>query len=637
MESPLIASAWLKPDYRASLEQAGARIRELTPADTLPAALEGCSGLMLTGGADVDPRHYGDDDVHETVEIDEVRDRVELALAREALARDLPVLAICRGAQVLNTAAGGTLVQDIPSALPDSLNHQQLEHRDVPVHDVSVVRGTCLWTLLEPRLTADGTMAVNSRHHQAVKAPGQGFVVSAVSPDGIIEAIEKPAAQFCVGVQWHPENFRTGGEFGSLFDGFVAAARRRLGKSKEQVQQVTNEVIEVEEDFATMFEASFKAKRFQNGQTIEGTIVAIGAEAAFVNVGGKGEATIELTELRNEDGALEVGVGDRIQATVVATAGGLRLSRKLQRGAATARQLEDAFRAGLPVEGKVEHAIKGGYEVTIARQRAFCPFSQMDLHRQTDQTVHDGRVYTFKIIEYREGGQKFVVSRRALLEEEQKTQAADVRRSIAIGAIISGRVVSVRDFGAFVDLGGGVQGLLHVSEMGWSRVSDTSQIATPGQEITVQVLRIDDKTKQIALGLKQLTADPWTTSQSAYAVGQVVQGKVTRVAEFGAFVELAPGIEALAHVSTFAPSGRSGGWARAVPPGTTAEFEIVSVDPAKKRIGVSLVDGRPSKTAAAAEEAADLRDYAAREETPEAKTFGSLADKLRGALTPRKR
>jgi len=646
MESPLIASAWLKPDYRASLEQAGARIRELTPADALAGALAGCRGLMLTGGVDVRPRAYGEEDVHDTVEIDPVRDQFELALAREALARDLPVLAICRGAQVLNTAAGGTLVQDIPSALPESLNHQRLEHtnKDVPVHDVSVVRGTCLWTLLEPRLDAQGSMAVNSRHHQAVKAPGKGFVVSAISPDGIIEAIEKPAAQFCVGVQWHPENFRTGGEFGSLFDGFVAAARRRLSQSeKQQVQHVMSNQIEVEEDFAAMFEASFKAKRFQNGQTIEGTIVAIGNEAAFVNVGGKGEATIELSELRDEDGALEVAVGEKIQATVVSTAGGIKLSRRLQRGAATARQLEDAFRAGLPVEGKVEKAIKGGYEVSIARQRAFCPFSQMDLSRQSDESAHNGRVYTFKIIEYREGGKKFVVSRRALLEEEQKARAVEVRKSIAIGAVITGRVVSVRDFGAFIDLGGGVQGLLHVSEMGWSRVSDTTQFATPGQEITVQVLRMDDKTQQIALGLKQLTADPWTTAQSAYAVGQVVQGRVTRVAEFGAFVELAPGIEALAHVSTFAPAGRSGGWARTVPPGTTVAFEIVSIDPAKKRIGVSLVDGRPSKTAAAAEEAADLREYAERQDAAkdaakgaaDTTSFGSLADKLRGALTRR--
>ena len=135
---------------------------------------------------------------------------------------------------------------------------------------------------------------------------------------------------------------------------------------------------EPEEDFAAMFEASLKAKRFERGQTIEGTIVAIGPEVAFVDVGGKGEATIEVGELKDADGDLEVAVGDRIQAMVVSTVGGLTLSRTLARGAATARQLEDAFQAGLPVEGKVERAVKGGYEVRIARQRAFCPISQID-------------------------------------------------------------------------------------------------------------------------------------------------------------------------------------------------------------------------------------------------------------------
>jgi putative glutamine amidotransferase len=227
MDKPLIVSAWVKPDYRASLEDAGANVRELSPADPLPQALDGCDGVMLTGGADVDPREYGDHDVHPTVEIDPVRDRYELALAKEALARDLPILAICRGAQVLNTAAGGTLVQDIPSALPGAINHQQTQQKDVAVHEVTVTRGTCLWTLLEPRLNPDATVAVNSRHHQSVKTPGTGFVVSAVSPDGIVEAIEKPDATFCVGVQWHPENFRTGGEFRTLFQGLVDAARRR--------------------------------------------------------------------------------------------------------------------------------------------------------------------------------------------------------------------------------------------------------------------------------------------------------------------------------------------------------------------------------------------------------------------------
>jgi len=399
-------------------------------------------------------------------------------------------------------------------------------------------------------------------------------------------------------------------------------------------------VSETEEDFAALFEASIQAKRFENGETIAGTIVAIGPEVAFVNVGGKGEATIDVDELKNDDGVLE---GDRIQATVVSNSGGLTLSRKLALGAATVRQLEDAFRAGLPVEGKVEKAMKGGYEVRIARQRAFCPMSQIDLIRTADPAVHEGRVYTFRIIEFREGGEKFVVSRRALLEEEQRARAVEIRRSIVVGAVMTGRIVSVRDFGAFVDLGAGVQGLLHVSEMGWSRVSDTSQAVTPGQEITVKVLRVDDGTQRIALGLKQLTADPWSMVPTTYEVGQVRTGRVTRIAEFGAFVELEPGIEGLAHVSTFAPTGSSGGWSKSVTPGMTGAFEILSIDPEKKRIGVALVEAGSSRRHAvlnagdAAEEAADEREYIAREETAQAQSFGSLADKLRGALEPREK
>src|SRR5688572_26926480 len=207
-----------------------------------------------------------------------------------------------------------------------------------------------------------------------------------------------------------------------------------------------------------MFEASLKAKRIRQGQTIEGTIVGIGPEVVFVDVGGKGEATIEVAELKDADGDIQVSVGDRIQAVVVSTAGGLTLSRKLARGAATQRQIEDAFHTGLPVEGRVEKAVKGGYEVRIAGQRAFCPFSQIDILR-TDPSMHEGKVYTFRISEYKEGGRNLVVSRRALLEEEQKGRAVEVRQSIVPGAVLTGRVASVREFGAFIDLGGGVQGL----------------------------------------------------------------------------------------------------------------------------------------------------------------------------------
>jgi len=399
-------------------------------------------------------------------------------------------------------------------------------------------------------------------------------------------------------------------------------------------------VTEPDEDFATLFEASLQARRFERGQTIEGTIVAIGPEVAFVNVGGKGEAVIEIGELKDADGALEVAVGDRIQAMVVSTEGGLTLSRKLARGAATDRQLEDAFRAGLPVEGKVERAVKGGYEVRIARQRGFCPLSQIDIVRNTAPESHEGRVYTFRIIEYKEGGKNLVVSRRALLEEEQRASAVEIRRSIVVGAVLTGRVTSVREFGAFVDVGAGVQGLLHVSEMGWSRVSDPSQFLSPGQEITVKVLRVDEDGQKISLGLKQLTADPWSVVQATYEVGQVLTGRVTRLAEFGAFVELEPGVEGLAHASTFAPTGRSERWSKSVSVGTTGAFEILSIDPEKKRIGVALVQEGVARDGGAvldAREAEEVREYTARADVASAEGFGSLADKIRGALKPREK
>ncbi len=395
----------------------------------------------------------------------------------------------------------------------------------------------------------------------------------------------------------------------------------------------TAAVTDPNDDFAAMFEASLKPKRFEKGQTIEGAIVAIGPEVAFINVGGKGEAMIDIAELKDDEGHLEVAVGDRIQAIVVSTAGGLTLSRKLARGAATQRQLEDAFHSGLPVEGKVEKAVKGGYEVRIARQRAFCPISQIDI-RRNDAVTHEGQVYTFRIIEYKEGGRNIIVSRRALLEEEQRASAAEVRRTIVPGAVLTGRVASVREFGAFVDLGGGVQGLLHVSEMGWSRVSDTSHIVKPGDEITVKVLRVDDDQQRISLGLKQLTVDPWSRVQDTYEIGQVVTGRVTRVVEFGAFVELEPGIEALAHASTFAATGRSDAWSSMVAPEMTGAFEILSIDLEKKRIGVALVPEGSAR--AIAHEAKESAEDTTHEEAP-AEGFGSLADKLRGALKPREK
>jgi small subunit ribosomal protein S1 len=358
-------------------------------------------------------------------------------------------------------------------------------------------------------------------------------------------------------------------------------------------------VSEQEEDFAAMFEASVKARRFDRGQTIEGTIVGFGPKVAFVNVGGKAEAEIDLAELKDADGDVEMSIGDRIEAMVVSTSGGIVLSRKGVRNAVTQRELEDAFQAGVAVEGKVATVVKGGYEVRIARERAFCPLSQIDVARTADPAVHVGQVYAFRIIEYKDGGKNVVVSRRKHLEAQQRASAADVRKAIVPGAVLTGRVASVPEFGAFVDLGGGIQGLLHVSEMSWSRVANPNEIVAPGDQITVKVLRVDDATQKISLGLKQLLDDPWSTVATTYEVGQVRAGRVTRVADFGAFVELEPGIEGLAHSSTFAPTGRTGEWAKSVAVGFTGAFEILSIDTGQKRIGIGLVDEGSSRAAGA--------------------------------------
>jgi small subunit ribosomal protein S1 len=380
-----------------------------------------------------------------------------------------------------------------------------------------------------------------------------------------------------------------------------------------------------DEDFAAMFEASLKARQFSRGQTIEGTVVAIGPKVAFVDVGGKGEAEIEVEELKDVDGSFEVAVGDRIHARIVSTSEGIVLSRKGVRNAATQHEIEEAFRARLSVEGKVVQEIKGGYEVRIARERAFCPLSQIDIARTTEPAVHIGRVYAFRVTEYSDNGKNVVVSRRKHLEDEQRAVADELRKTIVPGAVLTGRVVSVRDFGAFVDLGGGIQGLLHVSEMGWSRVTNPNAIVAAGDEITVKVLRVDDATQKISLGMKELLADPWSTVATTYQVGQTVSGRVSRVAQFGVFVELAPGIDGLIPLSETGLA-QDADLKRTFTPGTQIDVVILEIDATARRIRLS------SRAVASAQEADEVREYSERQDASPGVSVGSLADKLRGAL-----
>ena len=214
------------PDYLASVRAAGGDAWEPDPrVDAADAVVRSCAGLVLTGGVDVDPARYGEARHPTVTDVDEARDEYEMALVRAALAADLPVLAICRGLQVMNVAAGGTLIQDVPSQVGRAIPHQVAEPKDAIAHDVSIAPGSRLEQLMA-HAAAAGRLPVNSRHHQAVGRIAGGFVVTSVASDGVIEALERPDARFCVGVQWHPENFVGSGTFLPLFTGLVAAATR---------------------------------------------------------------------------------------------------------------------------------------------------------------------------------------------------------------------------------------------------------------------------------------------------------------------------------------------------------------------------------------------------------------------------
>jgi putative glutamine amidotransferase len=214
-------------DYVASVEGAGGRARVLEIGESPRALIEQLDGLLLTGGGDIDPALYGEDRHPDVDDAEPGRDEFEIDLARRSMNASLPLLAICRGAQVLNVAAGGTLIQDIPSALKTDVPHRLTEPKDAVAHEVSVAPGTKLQRALGERAVA-GTVPVNSRHHQSVGRLGEGLRQAASAADGIVEAIESAADGYCIGVQWHPENFWRTGEFAPLFQSFVAAARARM-------------------------------------------------------------------------------------------------------------------------------------------------------------------------------------------------------------------------------------------------------------------------------------------------------------------------------------------------------------------------------------------------------------------------
>src|SRR5437764_6658310 len=343
---------------------------------------------------------------------------------------------------------------------------------------------------------------------------------------------------------------------------------------------------ESSEDFAAMFARHEAGPALHVGQVVKGRVFHITAENVFVDVGGKGEAWIDRAELTDEEGRLRVAVGDEVEATVVKTGDETRLSYKLQRGAHAREALAMAAESGLPVDGKVAAVIKGGYEVTVGGLRAFCPFSQMDLRRVESEQDYVGRVLEFRVTRFEEGGRNIVLSRRRILEEQAAKAAEETRKKIAVDAVLPGTVISLADFGAFVDLGG-IQGLVPMSELSHARVARVGDRLKLGEAVTVKVIRLDEAKGKITLSLKALEGDPWIAVAGRLRERQVVRGRAVRAAEFGVFVELLPGIDGLLHASEI-PRHRQAELREAVAATAEISVMIVTIDAGKRRIGLAL-------------------------------------------------
>src|ERR1051326_7483819 len=355
-----------------------------------------------------------------------------------------------------------------------------------------------------------------------------------------------------------------------------------------------------DEDFAALFAASEGARtrepRVAVGDVVRGRVIAVGATAAFVAVGGKAEATIELGEFRDPaTGELQLREGDEIEATVIddgTRSGSIVLKRVAGRGGHVPGELEQAYAHGIAIEGVVTGENKGGYDVQVAGVRAFCPGSQID-RRRTEGAQYVGQRLRFRITKLDAGGRNVVVSRRQLLEEEAAEQAVTVWADLRVGAVVAGTVTSLRDFGAFVDLGG-VEALIHVSELGHARASDPSEVLQVGQRVEAQVVKLEPDPKggrgRVGLSLRALAPDPWATAADRFPPGTSVRGTVRRLEQFGAFVELAPGLDGLVHVSRLTLDRRVSHPRQIVTIGETVEVTVVEVDTAKRRIGLSMVE-----------------------------------------------
>ncbi|MFN3594071.1 MAG: 30S ribosomal protein S1 [Thiobacillaceae bacterium] len=351
-----------------------------------------------------------------------------------------------------------------------------------------------------------------------------------------------------------------------------------------------------QESFAELFEESISRQEMRTGEIITAEVVAIDDNFVTVNAGLKSESLIPVEEFKNDRGELEVKVGDFVSVAIEALEDGYgttRLSRDRARRLAAWMDLEAAMEEGRVVKGVIQGKVKGGLTVMCNGIRAFLPGSLVDIRPVKDTTPYEGKEAEFKVIKLDRKRNNVVVSRKAVLEESMGAEREALLASLKEGAIVKGVVKNITDYGAFVDLGG-IDGLLHITDLAWRRVKHPSEVVNVGDEVTAVVLKFDQEKNRVSLGLKQLGEDPWIGISRRYPPGTRMFGRVANLTDYGAFVEIEPGIEGLVHVSEMDWTNKNVNPAKIVQLGDEVEVMVLEIDEERRRISLGMKQCKPN-------------------------------------------
>ena len=346
------------------------------------------------------------------------------------------------------------------------------------------------------------------------------------------------------------------------------------------------------ESFADLFEQSIQVADV--GEVVSGEVIAVGKDYVLVDIGDKSEGEIDISEFRNEEGEIAVKVGDTFEVFVEKREpeGGIKLSRERAIGIKVWEEIAKIQEADGTITGRIDSRVKGGLSVDIGVP-AFLPYSQIDLRPVRDLDALIGESFEFKVLKYNRRRNNVVISRRAIMEAEREKLRAEMRGTLEEGQILTGTVTNITDYGVFVDLGG-MDGLCHITDLSWGRVSHPSKMFKVGDDIQVKVLKYDQANDKVSLGVKQLKSDPWETIQQRYPVGAKVPGRVVSITDYGSFVELEEGVEGLVHISEMSWSKKSRHPSKIVTVGDAVEVVVLNVDPEAKRISLGMKQLQPN-------------------------------------------